>query len=214
MAAVKSARVQERRQRRNGMALLAGLGLVGLSALTFGGEAWAVPGASSRRSAAAALAAAVLGASQVQDARAAPDGFTPRAGPAGEAVDVDDVRAYQDSAEVVAKRNEFRKTEGARQEALKEQFRQWFTEFAAEGQNLDRRVELLKQMQDMTLKEKMLPIGITREDVVKGVRAVKYNEGCIKAEVKKGDCKTLEKAYMKLLSSIDKVYDRSLVVAR
>eukprot|EP00434_Breviolum_minutum_P008382 symbB.v1.2.007397.t1/scaffold452.1/size203995/10 len=101
------------------------------------------------------------------------------------------------------------------EEGIYKEFRGWFAEFAKEGQSVDTRAELLGKMQDVTLKEKMLPIGITREDVVKGVRAVKFNEGCIKDKIRKDpECKKLEKAYQKFLASIDKVYDRSLVTAR
>eukprot|EP00931_Biecheleriopsis_adriatica_P041647 TRINITY_DN23785_c0_g1_i2.p1 TRINITY_DN23785_c0_g1~~TRINITY_DN23785_c0_g1_i2.p1 ORF type:complete len:235 (+),score=71.12 TRINITY_DN23785_c0_g1_i2:76-705(+) len=205
---------QERRRQPRRATLLAGLGLVSIGslALGLGSEAWAAP-ATSRRSAAAAGAAAFFGALPQAALAQEREAFI-KAGPAGDANPELDVSQFKLPADVVAKNLADREKEALRQERLKEEFRGIFTEFAQAGQTLDRRLELMEQMGSMTLKEKMLPLGITREDVVKGVRAVKFNEGCIKGAVKKGDCKTLEKGYMKLLANIDKVYDQSLVTAR
>jgi len=124
-----------------------------------------------------------------------------------------DFKKKQDPPEVVAARKEARVKEEKRQSVLKEEFRGIFAEFAKEETEQPKRVQLLGQMQGIVVKEQMLPLGITRDDVVRGVRAVKYNAGCIKAAVKKGECKDLERAYMKLLNTIDKVYDRSIVSA-
>mmetsp|Transcript_114754 Transcript_114754/g.161146 ORF Transcript_114754/g.161146 Transcript_114754/m.161146 type:complete len:204 (-) Transcript_114754:62-673(-) len=194
-------------ERRGWVLLLAALAYV--SASTFG-EAWLIP--TSRRAAASAIVAGLVGTAPAL----AQEAEVGRAGPAGSAVPgVDDMKSLADSAEVVAARQAWRAKEEKRQEGIYKEFRGWFAEFAKEGQSVDTRAELLGKMQDVTLKEKMLPIGITREDVVKGVRAVKFNEGCIKDKIRKDpECKKLEKAYQKFLASIDKVYDRSLVTAR
>lgn len=193
-------------ERRAWILLLAALAYV--AAMSSFGEAWLV--STSRRAAAATIVAGFAAPALAQDIEVG------RAGPAGSAVPgVDDMKSLADSPEVVAARQAWREKETKRQEEIYKQFRSWFTEFAKEGQSVDTRAELLGKMQDVTLKEKMLPIGITREDVVKGVRAVKFNEGCIKDKIRKDpECKKLEKAYQKFLASIDKVYDRSLVTAR
>ncbi|CAK9105210.1 unnamed protein product [Durusdinium trenchii] len=193
-------------ERRSWGLLFAAVGCaVGMCGL---GEAWLLP--TSRRAAAATIVAGFAAPALAQDAEVG------RAGPAGSVVTgVDDFKTLADSPEVVAARREWRAKEEKRQEGIYKQFRQWFTEFAQDGQTVDARAELLGKMQEVTLKEKMLPIGITRDDVVKGVRAVKFNEGCIKDKIRKDpECKKLEKAYQKFLASIDKVYDRSLVTAR
>jgi len=124
-----------------------------------------------------------------------------------------DFKRNRDPPEVVAARREARVKEEKRQSALKEEFRGIFSEFAQEATEQPKRVQLLGQMQGIVIKEQMLPLGITRDDVVRGVRAVKFNSGCVKGAVKKGECKDLERAYMKLLNTIDKVYDRSIVSA-
>mmetsp|Transcript_47713 Transcript_47713/g.75972 ORF Transcript_47713/g.75972 Transcript_47713/m.75972 type:complete len:203 (+) Transcript_47713:66-674(+) len=193
-------------ERRAWILLLAAFAYV--AAMSSFGEAWLVP--TSRRAAAATIVAGFAAPALAQDIEVG------RAGPAGSAVPgVDDMKSLADSPEVVAARQAWREKESKRQEGIYKEFRSWFAEFAKEGQSVDTRAELLGKMQDVTLKEKMLPIGITREDVVKGVRAVKFNEGCIKDKIRKDpECKKLEKAYQKFLASIDKVYDRSLVTAR
>eukprot|EP00490_Sorites_sp_Unknown_P013563 CAMPEP_0114643374 /NCGR_PEP_ID=MMETSP0191-20121206/3347_1 /TAXON_ID=126664 /ORGANISM="Sorites sp." /LENGTH=226 /DNA_ID=CAMNT_0001855659 /DNA_START=56 /DNA_END=733 /DNA_ORIENTATION=- len=192
-------------ERRAWILLLAAFAYV--AAMSSFGEAWLAP--TSRRAAAATIVAGFGAPAIAQEAEVG------RAGPAGSAIPgVDDMKSLADSAEVVAARQAWREKESKRQEEIYKEFRGWFTEFAKEGQSVETRAELLQKMQDVTLKEKMLPIGITREDVVKGVRAVKFNEGCIKDKIRKDpECKKLEKAYQKFLASIDKVYDRSLVTA-
>merc|ERR1712066_655385 len=122
--------------------------------------------------------------------------------------------SLKDSPEVVAARKKARAEAAVRMDEMKKEFRGWFADFAKEDQPLDTRIGLLQQMQGQIVQERMLPIGITRDDVAKGCVAVKRNLGCIKDKVKKDpECKKFEKAILKLLSTIDKVNDRSLIVA-
>ncbi|CAJ1409678.1 unnamed protein product [Effrenium voratum] len=175
-------------------------------------QAWLAP---SRRAAAAAVVAGFAQPALAQGGSVFGDFDGIKAGPAGDIGPGADVKTYADSPEVVAKRNAWREQETKRQDQVYQQFRGIFADFAKDGTDVDTRVELLEKMKEITLKEKMLPIGITREDVVKGIRAVKFNEGCIKDKVKKiPECKKLEKGYQRFLAAIDKVYDRSLVTAR
>merc|ERR1711972_120487 len=111
-----------------------------------------------------------------------------------------DFKAFEDSPEVVAKH--------------KEEFRAVFADFANDQTTIPKKVELLQSMQEMVLAEKMLPLGITRDDIVKGVRSVKFDLGCVKKKIKEGDCKVLEKQYIKLLATIDRVNDRTIVSNR
>mmetsp|Transcript_52259 Transcript_52259/g.122034 ORF Transcript_52259/g.122034 Transcript_52259/m.122034 type:complete len:205 (-) Transcript_52259:121-735(-) len=185
--------------------------LAGLCALGFAANQAFVPVPQSRRSAATAAVAGLL-----YSAPAFAQEESYKAGPQGDAiVGVENIKELADSKEVMEQKRIVREREQKRQEEVYQTFRGWFAEFAQEGQDVDRRVELLDKMKEVTLKEKMLPIGINRQDVVKGVRAVKFNEGCIKDKPKKDPtCKKLEKGYQKFLAAIDKVYDKSIVTAR
>lgn len=188
---------QDRQRRRSGSAALAILGLLGLSALS-DGAAW-VSQFSRRSVLGGALASGIFAA---QDARAQ---------------DNEEIRAMKrmaDPPEVVAKRNALMEKESARLQVVKAEFKEKFKELAAEETPLESRVELLGKIQVIVEKERGLPEGITRNDVVKGVRAVKYNIGCVKTSVKQGECKTLEKAYMKLMAGIDKVSEKGIVQPR
>ena len=122
---------------------------------------------------------------------------------------------YQDSAEIVAQRKQARLDEEKRQEVLLEEFRGLFSEFAKDGQTNEGRIEYLGKMQAFVQREKALPFTIQRDDVVKGVRVVKFNDGCTGLKNKQpAGCKQLEKAAVKLVAVIDKVYDRGLVQPR
>ncbi|CAE8698436.1 unnamed protein product [Polarella glacialis] len=199
-------RSQERRSRRGGIAMLAGLALVSAVALSPLAAAFASPSSASRRSLGAAAVAAVLTFVKPQEALAQSANIASK--------DLD-VEGFQDPPEVVEARTKALALERIRQDELYKEFRGWFAEFAKDGQTFDLRVELLTRMQKQILAERTLPQGVTRTDVVKGVKAVKFNIGCIKAKTKSDeDCKRLEKAFNKMLAAIDKVYDRSLVSAR
>ncbi|CAK0894732.1 unnamed protein product, partial [Prorocentrum cordatum] len=114
--------------------------------------------------------------------------------------------------EQLKKREDERRAEAERQDKLLQTFRGWFSKLANEESTTEVRVEQLTLMKDSVVAEKALPNGITREDIVKGIRNIKYNIGCIKDKPKKDpDCKAVEKGYMQLLATIDKTYDRNII---
>mmetsp|Transcript_116547 Transcript_116547/g.163876 ORF Transcript_116547/g.163876 Transcript_116547/m.163876 type:complete len:208 (+) Transcript_116547:56-679(+) len=200
---------KEARASRRSVFILAALGCLGLAAH----QAFIAP-QPTRRVAAAAAVASLLGSAPVF-AQDFGEGMA-KAGPQGDAImGIENIKELADSPELMEKKRQWREKESARQEKIYQDFRGWFAEFAQEGTDVDKRVELLGKMQEVTLQEKMLPININKQDVVKGVRAVKFNEGCIKDKPKKDPtCKKLEKAYQKFLAAIDKVYDQAIVKAR
>mmetsp|Transcript_147253 Transcript_147253/g.472980 ORF Transcript_147253/g.472980 Transcript_147253/m.472980 type:complete len:212 (+) Transcript_147253:67-702(+) len=172
-------------------------------------EAFASSGVSadaSRRTVAAGLVAGLFG---VSPAMAAIPGQVNAVGDDESA----DVRIGRDSEEDYKKRRiasiEFEKN----MEAKRVLFRGMFTKFAGNETSLPDKAQILGSMKEIVLADRGLPIGITRDDVVKGVRAVKFNNKCTKRAVKEGECKILEKSYVKLLASIDQVTDRSLITA-
>jgi len=202
-------RTQER-SRFGGRVVVVGLGLCLGSWAT--GSAFAGPLAS-RREAAAAGMIAVLGGMSAP-ARAAGEFRPGTASEPGVNEEAFDYNA-KDSEETVAKRKAARDAAAAKEVEATKKFRTLFTDFASDSIDASKRASLLDQMKTQVIEDKRLPLGITRDDVVKGVRAVKYNIGCIKDKPKKDqDCKVIEKSYMKLLAGIDKVYDRSLLSAR
>jgi len=188
---------QDRQRRSPSSTALALLGLLGLAALSHG-AAW-VSQFSRRSVLGGALASGIFAA---QDAHAQ------------ESDEVKRMRRLSDPPEVVAKREAFLEKESARLEVVKAEFKETFKGMAAEEQPVDDRVALFAKLQGIVEKERRLPEGITRNDVVKGVRALKYNIGCVKTTVKEGDCKKVEKAYMKLMAGIDKVSDKGIVQPR
>eukprot|EP00929_Paragymnodinium_shiwhaense_P010870 TRINITY_DN1158_c0_g1_i1.p1 TRINITY_DN1158_c0_g1~~TRINITY_DN1158_c0_g1_i1.p1 ORF type:complete len:216 (-),score=56.91 TRINITY_DN1158_c0_g1_i1:56-703(-) len=173
-------------------------------------QAWvALPGdALSRRSmvagtAASSFAALLGGFAEAANAASAEDIRPGAVRPSG----VSDYVDYEEGAdppEVVAQRWKNRE-EGEKQRAeYKASFRVVFGEFASEDSTMDTRLEKMADLQQMITKNKRLPLGITREDVVSGVRSVKYQLGCVKLEQRKGDCKRLESQFGKLMNTIDK----------
>mmetsp|Transcript_72518 Transcript_72518/g.168010 ORF Transcript_72518/g.168010 Transcript_72518/m.168010 type:complete len:205 (-) Transcript_72518:79-693(-) len=120
-------------------------------------------------------------------------------------------KRLKDSPEVVKARWEARAKAKVRQQELKEEFRGYFAEFAADGAPMEKRLEMLKTMGDVIKREKMLPIGITRDDLVKGTNTVKFNLGCVRLEVKKGECKKLNKGIDKLFATLEKQQDLTIV---
>eukprot|EP00933_Yihiella_yeosuensis_P050890 TRINITY_DN48695_c0_g1_i1.p1 TRINITY_DN48695_c0_g1~~TRINITY_DN48695_c0_g1_i1.p1 ORF type:complete len:213 (-),score=42.76 TRINITY_DN48695_c0_g1_i1:207-845(-) len=210
MASFRASQNQERRGRR-GLMTLASVSL--LAVLVCGPfeaacRAW-VPSTgtqasqpSRREAAAAAVAAALFGGS-----------LMPEAAHAGEFnQDVtDNPFEQQDSPELVARRKEETERDEKRMELFYNDFREQFATFAADETPIPQKVEILDALNKRTLAEKMLPRTISRDDVVKGVRAIKFNSGCTKAAVKEGDCKKFEKAYMRLLAAIDKVNDKNII---
>lgn len=188
---------QDWQRRRPSSTALALLGLLGLAALS-DGAAW-VSQFSRRSVLGGALASGIFAA---QDAHAQ------------DAEEVKRMRRLSDPPEVVAKREAFLEKEAARLEVVKQDFKETFKGLAAEDASIETRVELMGKLQGLVEQERRLPEGITRNDVVKGIRAVKYNIGCVKTSVKQGDCKQIEKAYMKLIAGIDKVSDKGIVQPR
>eukprot|EP00441_Pelagodinium_beii_P045971 CAMPEP_0197625176 /NCGR_PEP_ID=MMETSP1338-20131121/4610_1 /TAXON_ID=43686 ORGANISM="Pelagodinium beii, Strain RCC1491" /NCGR_SAMPLE_ID=MMETSP1338 /ASSEMBLY_ACC=CAM_ASM_000754 /LENGTH=199 /DNA_ID=CAMNT_0043195507 /DNA_START=60 /DNA_END=659 /DNA_ORIENTATION=+ len=190
------------KERRQGRVLMACLALLAVIAPQ---TAYLAP---SRRAAAGALVATVMAPWEAQAER------IPQAGPAGGANDPDAEtlrRATKMSeAEMEAQQTEIALQQLKMEDDLK-QFRDYFSQFAAEKVEIADRVGMLAKMTEMVKKDRTLPLGISREDVVKGVQAVKFNIGCVKMEVKNGECKLLEKAILKLIAMIDKVNERGLI---
>lgn len=175
-----------------------------------GSAAWsALPAdVSSRRAIVAgcgSAVAALLGGAASHEASAL-DSLDIRPGsvrPSGTTENID----YEDGAdppEVVAKRWAARVEGEKKRKEVKEKFRVVFGEFAAEGVPMEDRIAKMQELSKIVVEEKRLPIGITREDVVAGVRSVKYELGCVKLEQRKGDCKKLELAFNKFMNVIDK----------
>eukprot|EP00929_Paragymnodinium_shiwhaense_P010872 TRINITY_DN1158_c0_g3_i1.p1 TRINITY_DN1158_c0_g3~~TRINITY_DN1158_c0_g3_i1.p1 ORF type:complete len:214 (-),score=49.30 TRINITY_DN1158_c0_g3_i1:116-757(-) len=174
------------------------------------GAAWTgLPaGAASRRAAVAGTAAssfaALLGGFAGEANAVSADDIRPGAVRPSGATDYTDYEEGADPPEVVAKRWKARE-EGEKQRAeYKAKFREVFGEFASDENTMDTRIEKMQEMQAMITQNKRLPLGITREDVVSGVRSVKYQLGCVKLEQRKGDCKRLEAAFGKVMNTIDK----------
>jgi len=168
--------------------------------------AWAIGSGSSRR---AVVAAALLGGAGLAADSASAASKPGQVRPPGENEDVDYL-AGQDSEEIKEGRAKARIDEEKRQVVIKEKFRNIFAEFAGDGTTPARRAELLQEQIAFVNAEGNLPLGITRDDIVKGVRAVKFNIGCVKDKVKKDpDCKPIEKGYFKLLNAIDKANEKS-----
>lgn len=189
---------QDRQPRRQRSAVLTVLGLLCLAALG-NVTAW-VPQFSRRSALGAALASSIFAA---QDAHAQ------------DADELKRMRRLSDPPEVVAAREAKLEKEAARLEIVKTDFRNTFKELAAEDTEVEKRVEALGKLKELVEKERRLPEGITRDDIVKGVRAVKFNIGCVKDKVKKDkDCKSVEKAYMRLMAGIDKVSEKGIVTPR
>mmetsp|Transcript_13857 Transcript_13857/g.44227 ORF Transcript_13857/g.44227 Transcript_13857/m.44227 type:complete len:214 (+) Transcript_13857:100-741(+) len=202
-------------QRRPRGMLVMGVCLCAGAALARARTAWvtAAP-ASSRRAAAAGLAAGVLGAAAGAPQRVhAQEVVLGKVSEPGVNEEFN-INKYKDPPEVIAKRWEARQKGKEREEALRTEFRDYFAKFAADDATLDTRLDMLKRMQGMIQQEKMLPIGITKDDVNKGTRAVKFNLGCVRTKVKEGDCKVLDKAINKLFATLDKTQDLTVVVAR
>jgi hypothetical protein len=178
--------------------------------LNTSGAGWVTPGTTNtRRAAASSLFLGLFGGAA---APAVAKQYRPgQVRPPGE----DEAMDYSEGSEPPEVVEELKKARVAGEIRRKEQFgkfREWFSEFAKEDQDKEVRLELLGKMQKLVTEDKMLPIGITRQDFVKGVRAVKFNVGCIKDKVKKDpDCKALEKAYMKVLNAVDKETEKSQV---
>eukprot|EP00401_Gymnodinium_catenatum_P045597 CAMPEP_0117486350 /NCGR_PEP_ID=MMETSP0784-20121206/15431_1 /TAXON_ID=39447 /ORGANISM="" /LENGTH=220 /DNA_ID=CAMNT_0005280957 /DNA_START=20 /DNA_END=679 /DNA_ORIENTATION=+ len=211
MAPLTPASMIGTRRQQSGRALLA-VGLLACVALRFmarPAEAWAGPAPTSRRAAAAVSAASILSASGFPPAYAAPASKPGSVRIPGQNDEVD-YNIGKDPPEVVKARTEARLKAQVRMAELKETFRGWFTEFSKDGATKEERVEQLEKMTNLVNEEKMLPIGITRQDITKGVRSVKFNLGCVKDKVKKDpECKPIEKAYLKLLNTVDKVYEKN-----
>eukprot|EP00448_Togula_jolla_P001323 CAMPEP_0170594712 /NCGR_PEP_ID=MMETSP0224-20130122/14150_1 /TAXON_ID=285029 /ORGANISM="Togula jolla, Strain CCCM 725" /LENGTH=205 /DNA_ID=CAMNT_0010918795 /DNA_START=41 /DNA_END=658 /DNA_ORIENTATION=- len=204
--AVQSA-VETRRRGRAG-AVLAGAALIGLCVCSLAAvtqsPAWAAP-MDRRAAVTAALVAPLVFSSEAHAQQAVLPGAED---------DLESSAFGADPPEVVEARKKARAEGKKKQAEAKEKFRALFADFAGEDKSVPARIELLGKMQDMVLQDAMLPIGISREDIVKGVRAVKFNIGCTKMSVKQGECKQLEKAYMKLLGTVDKVNDRQIISGR
>uniref|UniRef100_A0A7S2PA62 Uncharacterized protein n=1 Tax=Zooxanthella nutricula TaxID=1333877 RepID=A0A7S2PA62_9DINO len=149
---------------------------------------------------------------------AAPEAWALESRPGVASVDADDdveqVKAQKMSPEQVAKMKAKREAFDKKSAEDLNQFREWFTVFANDDTPIPSKIELMGKMQDMVKRDRMLPLGITRGDIVKGVRSVKAASGCVKRKTKEGECKDLEKGYQKLLGQIDKVSDRQLVQNR
>mmetsp|Transcript_13820 Transcript_13820/g.31361 ORF Transcript_13820/g.31361 Transcript_13820/m.31361 type:complete len:219 (-) Transcript_13820:73-729(-) len=212
MSSQCSLRVEPRR-RRGGMVLV-GACLCMAACLVRPQAAWvpaAVPtGVVSRRSAAAGLATAMFGAvaggnPQQANAQAVSEPGVNEELRIGE---------FEDPPEVIAKRTEARKAGAARKAAVKEEFRGYFGKFAADDATMEDRLANIKNMQNLIIQEKMIPLGITRKDIFKGTRTVKVNLGCVQSKTKQGECRTLDKAINKLFATMDKVTDLTVVVAR
>eukprot|EP00929_Paragymnodinium_shiwhaense_P010871 TRINITY_DN1158_c0_g2_i1.p2 TRINITY_DN1158_c0_g2~~TRINITY_DN1158_c0_g2_i1.p2 ORF type:complete len:215 (-),score=69.74 TRINITY_DN1158_c0_g2_i1:93-737(-) len=185
-------------------------GLVALRSLAPGSTAWTTlpSDAASRRAVVASTAAsgvAALLAGFAPEASAVnADDIRPGAVRPGGVSDYVDYEEGADPPEVVAKRWAARE-EGEKQRAkYKAEFREVFGDFASEESTMDTRIEKMQAMQTLVSTNKRLPLGITREDVVSGVRSVKYQLGCVKLEQRKGECKRLEAAFGKLMNTIDK----------
>lgn len=128
--------------------------------------AWLAP---SRRAAAGVLATAIMAPLQAHAEK------VPQAGLAGGANDLD-LNAVMKSAKTNAQMREENAKKALiqlKQEDDLKQFRDWFTVFAKEDTPGAERVELLGKMSGMVDKDRMLPLGITKQDVLKGVSAVK-----------------------------------------
>jgi len=189
---------QDRQRRRQRSAVLTVLGLFCLAAL--GNVAAWVPQFSRRSALGAALASSIFAA---QDAHAQ------------DADELKRMRRLSDPPEVVAAREAKLEKEAARLEVVAAEFKNTFKTLAAEETEIEQRVEALGKLKEIVEKERKLPEGITRDDVVKGVRAVKFNIGCVKDKVKKDkDCKSVEKGYMKLMAGIDNVSGKGIVGVR
>jgi len=201
MAAAHGAATAKRGRGRG--APLLGLLLCACAAVTAPSAAWAGP-AASRRSAAAtglvvAFGAAVSNPSLVSAVENDPDLSI-------------SLKRSKLSEEKLKQRATERQAEADRQDKLLTTFRGWFSKLGNEESSAETRVEQLTLMKDSVVQEKSLPNGITREDVVKGIRNVKFNIGCTRDKPKKDpDCKAIEKGYMKLLATIDKTYDRNII---
>lgn len=197
-------RTQER-SRLGSRVVVVGLGLCLGSWAT--GAAFAGPVASRREAAAAGMIAVLGGMAPAAYGEFRP-GTASEPGVNEEAFDYD----AKDSEELVGKRKAARDAAKAREAEETKKFRAIFSEFASDNVEATKRASLLDAMKAQVIEDRRLPLEITRDDVVKGVRAVKYNIGCIKDKPKKDqDCKVIEKSYMKLLAGIDKVSDRSLL---
>ncbi|CAK0902387.1 unnamed protein product [Prorocentrum cordatum] len=205
MAAGHGATAAKTGQRGRGRAPLLGLLLCACAAVAAPSAAWAGP-AASRRSAAAAGLVAALGTavSNPSPVRAI-----------GTENDPDlsiSLKRNKLTEEQLRQREAERAAEAERQDKLLKTFRGWFSKLANEESTTDTRVEQLTLMKNSVIAEKALPNGITREDIVKGIRNVKYNIGCTRDKPKKDpDCKAVEKGYMQLLATIDKTYDRNII---
>lgn len=209
---------QPQRRRGTGKAaatvLLAALVCAGALVCAEVGRTWVAP-SSARRSALAGAAAGLLGGAaahaEERDALAEVPGQVSRPGANPRTA----MRKFQDSEEVVAKRIQARKDEEVRQEKLVVEFRELFSGFANDDADLEGRIAYLGKMQQFVLREKALPLSIQRDDVVKGIRTVKFNLGCTGFKAKQPEgCKPLEKAIVKLIAVIEKVYDKGLVQPR
>jgi hypothetical protein len=206
MAVARGTTTAKTSQRGRGRcAPLLGLLLCTCAAVTAPSAAWAGP-AASRRSAAATGLVAAFGAAVSNPSPVSAYGTEN---------DPDlsiSLKRSKLTEEQLQKRAAERQAEKDRQDKLLNEFRGYFAAFGNEESDTDTRVDQLALMTNSVVKEKSLPEGITREDVVKGIRNVKFNIGCTRDKPKKDpDCKKIEKGYMKLLATIDKAYDRNII---
>jgi len=203
MAAAHAAATAKRGRGRG--APLLGLLLCACAAVTAPSAAWAGP-AASRRSAAATGLVVAFGAAVSNPSLVSAIGTEN---------DPDlsiSLKRSKLSEEKLRQRAEERQAEADRQDKLLTTFRGWFSTLGNEESSAETRVKQLTLMSDSVVQEKALPNGITREDIVKGIRNVKFNIGCTRDKPKKDpDCKAIEKGYMKLLATIDKTYDRNII---
>eukprot|EP00418_Pyrodinium_bahamense_P017699 CAMPEP_0179106154 /NCGR_PEP_ID=MMETSP0796-20121207/49337_1 /TAXON_ID=73915 /ORGANISM="Pyrodinium bahamense, Strain pbaha01" /LENGTH=229 /DNA_ID=CAMNT_0020804163 /DNA_START=54 /DNA_END=743 /DNA_ORIENTATION=- len=212
----------EQRHRRRCVAVVGACLCLGAAILARPRIAWVsaapTPAAvASRRAAVAGLATAVLGAAAGTPQQAYAEEVPGTVSAPGETPQYQfgtTMNKYKDPPEVIAKRMEARQKGKEREAALKNEFRGYFSAFAADDASIDSRIENLKSMQNMIQQERMLPIGITRDDLFKGTRAVKFNIGCVRTKVKEGDCKKLEKAIDRLFAALDKTQDLTVLMPR
>uniref|UniRef100_A0A7S2MS35 Uncharacterized protein n=1 Tax=Alexandrium andersonii TaxID=327968 RepID=A0A7S2MS35_9DINO len=211
MTPVMPSAQQEPRRRNRGVALVGACLCLG-SLAAWPCAAWVAPG--SRRAVAAGMATALLGAAAgAPEQVRAQETIPGKVSEPGQNEDLQ-INRFKDPPEVIAQRWEARQAGKTKREDLKNEFRGYFAAFGADEATLDERIAQLDNMAKIIKSERMLPIGITKDDLYKGVKAVKFNLGCVRTKVKEGDCKTLEKAINKLFATLDKTNDLTVVAVR